>query len=106
MLQAFYLSENSLTDSLELKCGALDLLKTLQPLGKKIVVITEGPQDAQERTARALGTENYVNFLATTNAFGLSKTRKLFAKARDRLQIDANMTYIDDNEQHHMVLKV
>ena len=32
--------------SLELKCGTLDLLSIIKDIGKKIVVITEDPQDA------------------------------------------------------------
>ncbi|KAF2109589.1 hypothetical protein BDV96DRAFT_604487 [Lophiotrema nucula] len=64
--------EETLTKALELKCGALDLFDTLRAMGKKIAVITEGPQDAQERTMQALGIADKVEFLATTNAFGLS----------------------------------
>ena len=45
--------EETLMKALELKCGALDLLKTSRAMGKKIAVITKGPQDAQERTYRA-----------------------------------------------------
>lgn len=39
--------EATLMTSLELKCGALDLLSMVKDMGKKTVVITEGPQDAQ-----------------------------------------------------------
>ena len=45
----------TLTQSLELKCGALSLLMLVKSMGKKVVVITEGPQDAQERTLQSLG---------------------------------------------------
>jgi Haloacid dehalogenase-like hydrolase len=47
--------ELTFTSSLELKCGAPSLLTFLKPLGKSIAVITEGPQDAQERTLQTLG---------------------------------------------------
>ncbi|KAJ4374609.1 hypothetical protein N0V86_007480 [Didymella sp. IMI 355093] len=49
------LYERVLTENLELKPGALELLQTLKRRGHKIAVITEGPQDAQERTVEALG---------------------------------------------------
>ena len=52
-----YPSEFTLMNLLELKCGALDLLSMIKDMGKKIVVITEGPQDAQERTVQGLGIE-------------------------------------------------
>ncbi|KAI3547378.1 hypothetical protein CSPX01_03815 [Colletotrichum filicis] len=38
--------ERTLNESLQLKDGAEALLKKLKTMGKKVVVITEGPQDA------------------------------------------------------------
>ncbi|KAI1159832.1 hypothetical protein F5B18DRAFT_635222 [Nemania serpens] len=61
--------EAMLVASLELKCGALGLLSTLKHMGKKIAVITEGPQDAQERTVDALGIKSYIDCLATTSEY-------------------------------------
>ena len=63
--------------SLELKCGALELLSTLKEMGKKIVVITEGPQDAQERALRGLGIDEFIDFLGHYRPF--SATQKLMA---------------------------
>jgi putative hydrolase of the HAD superfamily len=95
--------EETLTKALELKCGALDLLETLRAMGKKIAVITEGPQDAQERTMRALGLVDKVDFLATTNAFGVSKTTGLFERVMDHLKIGpADMVFVGDNEKRDM----
>ena len=51
--------------SLELKGGALDILLMVKDMGTKIVVITEGPQDAQERTVQSIGIEGYMDFLAS-----------------------------------------
>jgi HAD superfamily hydrolase (TIGR01549 family) len=96
--------EETLTKALELKCGALDLLETLRALGKKIAVITEGPQDAQERTMRALGLVDKADFLATTSAFGVSKTTGLFERVMDHLKISpADMVFVGDNEQRDML---
>ncbi|KAM0671062.1 hypothetical protein ACQRIU_001457 [Beauveria bassiana] len=95
--------EATLSASLELKCGALGLLSTLRNMGKKIVVITEGPQDAQERTVEALGISSYIDFLATTNHFGVGKTAGLFTKVIQHLGISSgDMAYIGDNVQRDM----
>jgi len=56
--------------SLELKCGALGLLSAVRNMGKKIVIMTESPQDAQERTVQRLGIGGYIDFLASTKHFG------------------------------------
>jgi putative hydrolase of the HAD superfamily len=91
--------ERTLTATLKLKCGAFALLKLLKSLGKKIVVNTEGPEDAQERTVQALGIADMIDLLATTNSFGVSKTDGLFKKVLAHLNITAaDMVYIGDNE--------
>lgn len=91
--------EATLMGSLELKCGALGLLSTLRNMGKKIVIMTEGPQDAQERTVQGLGISQYIDFLATTNFFGVSKTGGLFSKVLDHLGVPSgDIAYIGDNE--------
>ncbi|TQN66479.1 Glyceraldehyde 3-phosphate phosphatase [Colletotrichum shisoi] len=95
--------EKTLKDALQLKCGAIGLLATLKRLGKKIVIITEGPQDAQERTIRHLGIAEQVDALVTTNSFKLSKVDGLFPKVLQHLGITpAEMAYIGDNEQRDM----
>lgn len=95
--------EGALMASLELKCGALGLLSTIKNMGKKIVVITEGPQDAQERTVAALGIGGYIDFLATTNYFRVAKTEGLFAKVLQNLGISSgHIAYIGDNAQRDM----
>jgi putative hydrolase of the HAD superfamily len=95
--------ETTLTQTLELKSGALSLLRTLRAMGKKIVVITEGPEDAQERVLEALGLMPKIDFLATTNFFGVSKTEGLFKKVLQHLGIAAqDIAYIGDNEARDM----
>ncbi|KAL8387203.1 hypothetical protein RB595_010081 [Gaeumannomyces hyphopodioides] len=95
--------EAALVASFELKCGALSLLSTIKNLGKKIVVITEGPQDAQERTVEALGIAGYVDFLATTNHFGVSKVDGLFGKVLQQLGVyPSDIAYIGDNYERDM----
>lgn len=72
-------------------------------MGKKIVIITQGPQDAQERTIQALGIGRYVDFIATTNHLQVAKTSGLFKKVLGHLGISpGDMAYIGDNEQPDM----
>ena len=95
--------EVTLMKSLELKCGALDLLSIIKDMGKKIVVITESLQDAQERTIQGLGIEGYIDFLATTNRFGIAKTAGLFPRVLEHLGVPLGDTaYVGDNEQRDM----
>ena len=95
--------EVTLMKSLELKCGALDLLSMIKDMGKKIVIITEGPQDAQERTIQGLDIEKYIDFLATTNHFGVAKTAGLFPRVLEHLGVPSgDIAYVGDNEQRDM----
>jgi putative hydrolase of the HAD superfamily len=83
-----------------LKPGAISLLQAIKRSDRKIVVITEGPQDAQERAVRDLGIQQYIDFLATTNFFGVSKISGLFAKVLDHVAIQPHeMVYIGDSQQ-------
>ncbi|GKU01236.1 hydrolase-the had superfamily protein [Fusarium langsethiae] len=92
--------ERVLVKSLTLKPEAISLLETIRGSGRKIVVITEGPQDAQERAGRDLGIEQYIDFLATTNYFGVAKVSGLFGKVLDHLKIQPHeMVYIGDSQQ-------
>ena len=97
----------ALTSSLELKPGALDLQIILRSEDKKIAVITEGPQDAQECTIRALRIDRLIDFLATTNKCGLSKTNGLFPKVLEHLGIETEeMVMIGDNYEGDMRLAI
>ncbi|KAF0644812.1 hypothetical protein FPSE5266_09500 [Fusarium pseudograminearum] len=92
--------ERVLVDNLALKPGATSLLQAIKGSGRKIAVITEGPQDAQERAVRDLGIEQYVDFLATTNYFGVAKTSGLFGKVLDHLNVQPHdMVFIGDSQE-------
>ncbi|EYE98310.1 HAD family hydrolase [Aspergillus ruber CBS 135680] len=96
--------KNSLQAVLELKPGALSLLQTLKRLNKKIIVITEGPQDAQEWTVRELGIAPYIDILVTTNEIGKSKVDGLFSVVLEKYSIDAgDIIYVGDNEVRDVV---
>ncbi|KAH6633636.1 HAD-like domain-containing protein [Boeremia exigua] len=81
------LYEEVLTKSLELKPGVLELFQTLKRCGKKIAVITEGPQDAQERTVEALGLTSHIDYLATTNKLRVAKIDGLFSRVLEHLHL-------------------
>ena len=96
--------ENTLMQSLQLKCGALELLRILKRNGKSIAIITEGPQDAQERTIKALGIHTCIDFLATTNFFRVSKTDGLFQKVLTHLRISSeDVAYIGDSQERDII---
>ncbi|KAI4920175.1 hypothetical protein J4E90_002315 [Alternaria incomplexa] len=79
--------ETAITRNLQLKEGAIPLLQTLKQRGKSIAIITEGPQDSQERTVAALGLEPYFDRLITTNKLGVAKIDGLFGKALDMVGV-------------------
>jgi putative hydrolase of the HAD superfamily len=91
--------QSSLRSNLTLKVGALQLLQTLRRLGKKVMVVTEGPADAQEWTIRELGLWPYVDILVTTNEVGKSKVDGLFGTVLDKYSIHpGEIVYFGDNE--------
>ncbi|KAM0421111.1 hypothetical protein ACHAPT_011182 [Fusarium lateritium] len=92
--------ERVLVENLTLKPGALPLLKAIKESGRKIAVITEGPQDAQERAVRDLGIASYIDFLATTNRFGVAKTSRLFGKVLEHLKLQSReIVYVGDSKE-------
>jgi len=96
LLAALY--KDALESALELKAGTLSLLRYLRYIGKRVVVVTEGPQDAQKWTIEKLGLSEYLDELVTTNKFGKSKTDGLFESVLEYLGIEGkHMVYIGDN---------
>ncbi|RSL61959.1 hypothetical protein CEP54_006008 [Fusarium duplospermum] len=92
--------ERVLVENLTLKSGALSLLNAIKESGRKITVITEGPQDAQERAVRDLGIASYIDFLATTNHFGVAKTSGLFRKVLGHIDIQpGDVVYVGDSKE-------
>ncbi|KAJ5104505.1 hypothetical protein NUU61_001852 [Penicillium alfredii] len=88
----------SLQAHLTLKPGALDLLRVLRGLDKKVIVVTEGPADAQEWTVRELGLWPWIDVLVTTNEVGKAKVDGLFGVVLDKYHIKANeMVYFGDH---------
>ncbi|KAJ5716317.1 hypothetical protein N7493_008228 [Penicillium malachiteum] len=91
--------QSSLQSNLALKPGVVELFRSLKQLGKNIIVITEGPADAQEWTVQELGIDSYVDILVTTNEIGRSKVDGLFGTVLKKYGIDAEeIVYFGDNE--------
>lgn len=91
--------KSALGNALQLKPGALQLLQYLRQHGKKIIIVTEGPTDAQIWTVQRLGLEPYVDVLVTTNEVGKSKVDGLFTEVlRTRNILPQDMVYVGDNE--------
>lgn len=96
--------ETALTRALKLKPGAEELLMQVRAQGKKIAVVTEGPQDAQERALAHLGLADRVDFLATTNRFRVAKTDGLFGHVLRHLGVDAaDVACVGDSVARDMV---
>ncbi|KAF1345014.1 hypothetical protein EJ07DRAFT_147216, partial [Lizonia empirigonia] len=90
----------TLRSALSLRPGALallQLLKTSQPV-RKVVIITEGPLDAQSWTLDALGLTPYVDVLATSGGMQVSKTDGLFEEVFRKYEIvPEDMVFIGDS---------
>ncbi|KAL4961851.1 HAD family hydrolase [Aspergillus stella-maris] len=65
--------KDALSEALRPKPNALTTLQSLKEQGKTIIIITEGPRDAQEWTLEQLGVLPYVDILATSNDVGKTK---------------------------------
>ncbi|KAJ5657733.1 uncharacterized protein N7484_001382 [Penicillium longicatenatum] len=90
--------QSSLRSHLALKPGVVDLFRVLRGLEKNIIVITEGPADAQQWTVKELGLEPYIDILVTTNEVGTSKVDGLFGVVLGKYGIDAgDIVYFGDN---------
>jgi putative hydrolase of the HAD superfamily len=96
--------ESTLMANLDLKPHALSLLQMLKAHDKKIAIITEGPQDAQERTIVALSIAPYVDYLATTNKLGVSKVDGMFTCVLEVLGVRADeVVMVGDSRERDMV---
>jgi putative hydrolase of the HAD superfamily len=94
----------ALGNALQLKSGALELLQYLREQGKKVIIVTEGPTDAQIWTVQQLGLEPYVDVLITTNEVGKSKVDGLFTELlRTRNIRPQDMVYVGDNEARDVI---
>ncbi|KAI9786028.1 MAG: hypothetical protein M1835_003197 [Candelina submexicana] len=92
------LYKQGLKQNLQLTAGALHLLQYLKSRAKKVMIISEGPLDAQEWTMESLGLTPFVDVLVTSNDMGLSKVDGLFGAvlAKHKIRED-DMVFVGDN---------
>ena len=96
--------KSPLEASLELKPGAISLLRYLKCIGKRIAVLTEGSKDAQQWTLEKLGIKDHVDELITTNRIGRANVDGLFGLVLEHLKLDAQeMVYLGDNWERDVV---
>jgi putative hydrolase of the HAD superfamily len=94
----------ALANTLRLKPGALQLLQFLKQQGKRVIIVTEGPTDAQIWTVQQLGLASYIDVLVTTNEVGKSKIDGLFPEVLHMHAIaPQDMVYVGDNETRDIV---
>ena len=88
--------------TLEPKPGAVSLVKCLMSIGKKIMIITEGPQDALDWTVEKLGFA--ADAILTTNTFGVSKVDGLFGKVLEKFCVrPCDMIYVGDSWERDVI---
>ncbi len=76
--------DSELAAALELRPGAGEALAAARRAGLSVMVVSEGPHDAQERTIERLGIAASVDLLVTSAGEGLSKGDGLFERALER----------------------
>lgn len=92
------LYDKTLQTALVLTEGARGLLQQLKARNKSVVVISEGPQDAQVATIKQLGIAPLIDSVVTSNVKGLSKTDGLVMAVVNEFNIDPNrFIYIGDS---------
>lgn len=73
--------DDALCDALTLKEGAPEIIKLCKSLELKIMVVSEGPYDAQELTLERLGLSEFIDALYTSSKVGLHKGNGLYEYA-------------------------
>lgn len=87
-----------LAESLELKPGAHETLRAAKRAGLSVIVISEGPHDAQQATIDRLGIAPSVDLLVTSAGEGASKSDGLFEKALARAGCNPHeILYVGDS---------
>ena len=90
--------DKALARHLELKEGALEALRELKQSGFSIMIVSEGPHDAQEATLARLGLAPYVDLLITSGQERRSKRDGLLKVALAKAGcLPNNCVFIGDN---------
>ncbi len=77
--------DESLSKNLKLKNGAYETVAAAKQQGKIVIIITEGPEDAQTLTLRRLGLADMIDRVYSSSTYNQSKEGGLFQMALDDL---------------------
>lgn len=88
--QCLRVYDDSLAEVLTLKEGALNILQECKKQGLKVMVVSEGPHDAQEKTLERLGISQYIDRLFTSSKMGVNKTNGLLSRALAEVECKAS----------------
>ena len=95
------LYDEALSKNLELKEGAKETLLAARANGLRIMIVSEGPHDAQESTLERLGISPLVDLLVTSAAEKTSKRSGLLKIALGRAHCAAQeLIYVGDSLAH------
>lgn len=90
--------DGALGEALELKPGALQALSAAKRAGLLVMVVSEGPHDAQMVTIERLGIAPSIDLLVTSAGEQASKTDGLFEKALTRAGCERHeVLYVGDS---------
>lgn len=88
----------TLCEALELKPGARQALIAAKRANLSVMVVSEGPHDAQSATIERLDIASYIDLLVTSAGEGISKSDGLFEKALERAGCDHHeVLYVGDS---------
>jgi putative hydrolase of the HAD superfamily len=98
------LYDAALAQALTLKPGARQALAAAKRSGLSVMVISEGPQDAQETTIDRLGIAPSIDLLVTSAGEQVSKTDGLFERALERAGCERHEgLYVGDSVERDIV---
>ena len=89
---------DALSRNLKLKEGAAEALRECKLSGYSVMIVTEGPQDAQETTLERLGLAQYADLLVTSGKERVSKRDGLLKRALEIAACNPDeLIYIGDS---------
>jgi len=90
--------ESMYMNGLALKQGALDLLQALRSNSYRLAILTDGPEDSQQRVIDKLGIRHFFDEVFTSGRLRLSKKNGMCRRALENLKASpANVVMIGDS---------
>ncbi len=89
--------EKNYMESLQLKPFALKTLQALKEEGFSLAILTDAPEDAQDRVIKKLGIEAYFDSIFTSGGMRASKRTGLYSKVIERLDVQQEQVVMIGN---------